>query len=140
LGRRRQSASADPVLEASDQRRLQHEPFLFPTADLHKIGAFIGESLRSRLDVELFALTVQTWHVHFVAAASPHDAPAIVKCVKEAVRYGLRIRRPIWTDDYDKRFCFDIETLHTRILYVERHNTERGLPPRPWPFIVKPTF
>ncbi len=62
--------------------------------------------------------------------------PEVVKCAKEAVRYGLRAGRPIWTADYDKRCCFSASALRGRIGYVERHNTAAGLAPRPWEFIV----
>lgn len=124
-----------PTLEAADRARMKHEPFRFAEDDLPRIGTFLGESLRSRLQQRVLALTVQTWHVHFVVAVSPHRPPAVVKCAKEAVRYGLRQRRPLWTVNYDKRFCFDERSLVARIRYVENHNTAGGLPPRPWPFI-----
>lgn len=109
---------------------------LFIPTILVSIGEAIGESLQSRLNQRILALTVQTWHVHFVVSDSEQPIGEVVKCAKEAVRYHLRPGRPIWTDHYDKRFCFDEPTLWNRIHYVERHNIERGLPPRPWPFII----
>ena len=69
-----------------------------------------------------------------MTGATITPVPDVVKCAKEAVRYGLRPGRPIWTDGYDKRFCFDQRTLFARIKYVERHNLERGWPARPWPW------
>jgi hypothetical protein len=105
---------------------------------LLEIGAMMGKSLRERLRLQIFAMTVQRWHAHFIVGPTIVDVPDIVKCAKEAVRYGLRPGRPIWTDGYDKRFCFDRLTLANRIRYVERHNVERGLPARPWDFIVDP--
>ena len=80
-------------------------------------------------------MTVQTWHVHVVITATQHPVAHIVKCAKDAVRWGLRPGRPIWADGYDKRFCFDEESACARISYVERHNTAIGLPPKPWDFI-----
>jgi hypothetical protein len=41
----------------------------------------------------------------------------------------------IWTVGYDKRFCFDMASAQARVSYVEKHNTEQGLPARPWDFI-----
>ena len=52
-------------------------------------------------------MTIQTWHVHFVIAATSFGIDKVVKCAKDAVRYHLRVGRPIWTEGYDKRFCFD---------------------------------
>jgi hypothetical protein len=125
----------DPDLESDDAARMKYEVILFDRNDLHRIGTMIGTNLRSRLQQRIYALAVQTWHVHFVVAASSHGPPEVVKCAKEAVRYGLKAGRPIWAAKYDKRYCFDDESLLSRIQYVERHNTEMGLPPRPWDFI-----
>ena len=101
------------------------------------IGTFIGESLidalerpnprapRRHLARRTSSSAPRTTHIAEVA-----------KCAKDAVRYGLRPGRPIWTDGYDKRFCFDDRTALARIRYVERHNEALGLPARPWPFIT----
>lgn len=131
---------ANPDLEAADQNRMKHSPFLFQPEQLNSIGQAIGESLQSRLNQRILALTVQCWHVHFIVSDSDKPIADVVKCAKEAVRYHLRPGRPIWTDSYDKRFCFDRQTLWNRIQYVESHNTEQGLPPRPWPFLIPFNF
>jgi hypothetical protein len=125
----------DPVLEQRDRARMKHDPFLFTADQLLDIGTMIGQSLRERLQLRILALTVQRWHVHLLTAATSTPVPEVVKCVMEAVRYSLRPGRPIWTDGYDKRFCFDEATLCARINYVERHNLERGWAARPWDFI-----
>jgi hypothetical protein len=125
----------DPVLEEKDRQRMKHEPFVFAKGQLLDVGTMIGESLRSRLQQRILALTVRTWHVHFVVIATKHPVSAIAKCAKDAVRWGLRVDRPIWTDGYDKRYCFDGESVRSRIGYVQRHNSEMGLPENPWPFI-----
>jgi hypothetical protein len=96
-----------PPLERADARRLKHPMFLLPADTLSDVGAWIGKSLIERLSQRVLALTVQTWHVHFVVAESATPIADVVRCAKEAVRYGLRAGRPIWTADYDKRFCFD---------------------------------
>ena len=81
-------------------------------------------------------LIAQIGHVHVVVGATRHDVGEVVKCAKEAVRYGLRLGRPIWSGNYDKRFCFDGVTLRKRVRYVERHNEAIGWPVRPWAFIT----
>ncbi|MEX2186367.1 MAG: hypothetical protein WD875_06225 [Pirellulales bacterium] len=125
----------DPILEKNDEQRMAHEAFRFDDDDWWAIGNWIGASLVERLRLRVGAMTVQPWHVHFVAAATEHPVSAIAKCAKDAVRWGLRIDRPIWTDGYDKRFCFDDDAVNARVNYVERHNTERGRPAKPWDFI-----
>ncbi len=130
----------DPILEANDLERLKHEPFRFEAVDLHRVGQAIGDSLIERLKQRILALAVRVWHVHFVVAATSTSIGEIVKCAKDATRYALHAGRPIWTDGYDKRFCFDEVSLRNRIAYVERHNIEHGWPPRPWDFIVPPNI
>lgn len=127
--------TAEPALEQADRTRSKYPAWVFAPAELQQVGAMIGDSLKTRLRQKILALTVQSWHVHFVVAASVQRPPAVVKCAKDAVRYGLRAGRPIWTDGYDKRFCFDEPVLHARIEYVERHNVAIGLPAQPWAFI-----
>jgi hypothetical protein len=127
---------ANPTLEAADRARMRHAPFVLAPDELLRVGALVGESLQSRLKQRLLAMAVQTWHLHCVVAASDEQPPMIVKCAKDAVRWGLRPNRPIWTDGYDKRYCFDERSVASRIDYVERHNLAVGLPRRPWPFIV----
>jgi hypothetical protein len=126
----------DPELEAADRRRMKHSTFTFPRERLHNVGRFIGTSLTERLCVRLFALSVGTWHVHFVVGHTRHPIGDVVKCAKDAARYGLSLCRPIWTEGYDKRFCFDDRSARNRIRYVERHNESIGWSPNPWPFLT----
>lgn len=125
----------DRELQEADHSRLKHTPFQFAEDAWHTVGELIGRALIDRIKQRILALTVQTWHVHWVVAASEVPIADVVRCGKEAVRYGLRPGRPIWTDGYDKRFCFDEASLVARIGYVERHNIERHRGPRPWPFL-----
>ncbi|HZZ30323.1 MAG TPA: hypothetical protein VFE46_20155 [Pirellulales bacterium] len=126
----------DPELQSADQSRMQHAPFRFEQSDLSRIGQSISDSLLQRLQQCIYALTVQTWHVHVVISTTTNPISAVVKCAKDVARYTLRPGRTIWTDGYDKRFCFEEQTVRNRIAYVERHNLERGWPAKPWPFIV----
>jgi hypothetical protein len=126
----------DPNLEAGDRDRMAHPTFLFAADSLLAIGDAIGMSLRERQGHTLLALTVQTWHIHFVIGATPVGVDRVVKCAKDAARYHLRLGRPIWTTGYDKRFCFDIASLRARVRYVERHNERLGWPLRPWPWLT----
>ena len=125
----------DPEREAADQQRMKHAPYQFPPERLIEVGHAIGISLRDRLHLRIAALAVRTWHVHVIVTAARYPVPTIVKCGKDAARWLLRPGRPIWTEGYDKRFCFDEESVKNRVAYVERHNMEAGLPARPWPFI-----
>ncbi len=126
----------DPILEANDEQRMKHAAFRFAARDLMRIGQLIGESLVARKQQQILAMTVQTWHVHYVVSATRVPISDVVKCAKDAARFGMRVGRPIWADGYDKRFCFDTKSVRNRVAYVERHNTGGGRPAKPWSFIV----
>jgi hypothetical protein len=125
----------DPELQSADARRMKHAAFRFDSADLLDVGQSLGTALCERKQQKMVALSVQSWHVHLVVAASRVPISDVVKCAKDAVRYALRPNRTIWTAGFDKRFCFDVDSAWQRVKYVERHNLARGLPARPWAFI-----
>jgi hypothetical protein len=126
---------ADPERHSADTRRMKYPPFQFTFAECLCAGEQLGRALIDRRQQHLLALTVQPWHVHFIVGATTVPINEIVKCAKDAVRYGMRTGRPIWTAGFDKRFCFDAQSLRHRVAYVERHNVACGWPPRPWDFI-----
>jgi hypothetical protein len=128
----------DPQLEAHDRGRLRYPPFLLPRDRRRKAGMLIGQVIAG-LDAKVYALTVGSWHVHVVVSPLRTPLSEVVKLLKEGVRTGLAYRRAIWGGGYDKRFCFDRESLDARIEYVRKHNVEDGLPPDPWGFIVSPS-
>jgi hypothetical protein len=126
----------DPVLEAADRARMKHEPYYFDRDGWLDIGQAMGESLIERKGVRILALTIQRWHSHFVIGGTKHHIAEVVKCAKDAVRWHLRIDRPIWSTDYDKRWCFDMAAVRTRVDYVEKHNLRNGWVRKPWAFIT----
>ena len=125
----------EPALQAYDRRRMKHPPFFFGVHQLVDIGEAIGSALQDRLRLRIGAMAVQTWHVHVLLGAGPHPVATLAKCTKDAVRWHLRVGRPVWGSGYDKRFCFDWASVKARIAYIERHNVEIGLPAKPWGFI-----
>jgi REP element-mobilizing transposase RayT len=73
----------------------------------------------------IYALSVQSNHVHLVAEYTPQPIEKIVAYYKKAGRLALKsLGRDgkVWTAGYDKRFCFNKETLERKIRYVQNHN------------------
>ena len=126
----------NPVVEAFDHTRMKHDRFQFSEDECFSVGTMIGQSLTERLSLSLLAMTVQSWHLHLIYVATGHSVEKVVKTLKDAVRWGLRPGRPVWTEGYDKRFCLDEDSVEARVRYVERHNEAVGLPSRPWPFLL----
>jgi hypothetical protein len=126
---------ADPGLEDMGRGRMDYPPFFLSTAQQIGAGALMGRALCERLGSPLWAMVVESWHVHLVTGPMGVPIGEAVKEIKLAVLHGLHVGRPMWSDGYDKRWCFDAQAVAGRIGYVERHNVKRGLPARRWGMI-----
>lgn len=126
----------DPSLEAADRARMKWPPYLFSQDMRWAVGNEIGRSYIQRLRGTIHAMHVGRWHIHLMAAMLDVPMGEQVKCIKDAVRWFLKPGRPIWSDGYDKRFCYDTQSVLNRIAYVHRHNIEDKLPEDPWEFIT----
>jgi REP element-mobilizing transposase RayT len=80
-----------------------------------------AEMLKQRI----YALAVKSNHIHLVVEYTPQPIERIVAYYKNAARQALKTvgcDGKVWTAGYDKRFCFDKETLERKIRYVLNHN------------------
>ncbi len=106
----RQSLLQGAVKLSRDQQRLVREAVIRE-----------AESQGQRI----YALSVQTTHVHIVAEYIPQPISKIVAYYKKAARLALKAmghNGKLWTRGYDKRFCFDKVSLRQRIKYVQGQN------------------
>jgi REP element-mobilizing transposase RayT len=100
--------------------------------DVVKLSEFkrqiVRESIRKEAILQkqqIYALSVQSNHVHIVAEYVPQPIDRIVAYYKKAARLALKVighSGKLWTKGYDKRFCFDKITLAQKIRYVQGHN------------------
>lgn len=84
----------------------------------------IAEEAESQ-DQHIYALSVQSNHVHIVAEYTRQPISKIVAYYKKSARLALKAaghNGKLWTKGYDKRFCFDKTALEQRIKYVQDHN------------------
>ncbi len=84
----------------------------------------ITEEAKSQ-DQHLYALSVQSNHVHMVAEYTRQPISYIVAYYKKSARLAMKAaghNGKLWTKEYDKRFCFDRTALEQRIKYVQEHN------------------
>ena len=123
----------DPELEEADRARLKHPPVRLTQAQEIIVGHAIAKAVVDVVDTPLYALAVEDWHTHVVMGGSAMPIGEVVKTVKEAARYALKLGRPLWAAGYDKRWCFDDAALAARVAYVEGHNVRRGLSAQRFP-------
>ena len=87
----------------------------------------IEETVRQkavRFGQRIYAMAVCTNHVHLVAENIPRPIGVIVQRYKS---YSVRAIRKtgidgrVWTNGFDKRYCFDRHSLQQKIDYVNSH-------------------
>ena len=109
------SLTKDPVQLSFNQRRIVEE------AIRQKAGQF-----RQRI----YALSVCAKHVHLVAEYIPRPIGIVVQRYKSCAVRALRkdgMQGRIWTTGFDKRYCFDTNTLQRRINYVNNNHRRKYL-------------
>jgi len=77
-----------------------------------------------RIGEKILAISVCSNHIHVVIGKGGNSVDKVVSRFKSAAYYALRksgVEGRVWTRGYDKRFCFDENSLAERIKYVEGH-------------------
>ena len=77
------------------------------------------------INQRLLAVVVCSNHIHLVGGYIHQPLEKVVACYKKAARLALKDEGHtgrLWTKGYDKRFCFDENSLERRINYVQNHN------------------
>ena len=121
----------------SDYRNLKYPQYIFDKKKFNDIGEAIGNVVVNKLGMNLYALSVNKTHIHFIVGELRIAVPDLVRKVKDAVRTHLNENRAIWTKGYDKRFCYTNEDVLTRINYVQKHCDEKDFGCDSWNFIHK---
>jgi len=111
------------LMESNKQSQLQ-DAIKLSSAQQQVVRKAIIEEAASR-GQRIYVLAVQPTHIHIVAEYVPHPIGKVVAFYKKAGRLSLKTmghNGKLWTRGYDKRFCFDEESLRRRIKYVDSQN------------------
>jgi len=114
----------DAKMQAANLRNLQKHP-LSLTAIQKAIVAKAIAGKAEQLGQNVLAIAVCQNHVHLVIAYNGTPIEYSVKHYKNAAISALRkhgLNGRVWSGGFDKRFCFDEESLRKRIDYVNNHN------------------
>ena len=115
---------ANPMLSDSNKQNLTKKPIKLSKTHRTIITKAIYEKAE-QLKHKIYALAVSYNHVHIVIDNTPEPIGNIVKYYKMASQVALRkygITGRLWTKGFDKRYCFDKQTLKSRIEYVNSHD------------------
>jgi hypothetical protein len=115
---------ASPELSDSNKQHLSKTPVKLSKAHRKIVTKAIYEKT-AQFKQKIYAMVVSYNYVHIVADNTPEPIGTIVKHYKMAGQVTLRksgITGRLWTKGFDKRYCFDKQTLKSRIEYVNSHN------------------
>ncbi len=120
---------------AGDERRGRESLCAYRSGLLEKRPVVLDDSMKRAVrealmrvagewDVEILALAVCRDHLHVVTGPLNDPIGKVVAVWKTAVRHALYdagLAGKVWAKGYDKRFCYDDESLRARIDYVVGH-------------------
>jgi REP element-mobilizing transposase RayT len=114
---------ANPALMRSNVRNLKNDVVRLNQEQRVTVESAIFEASK-RFQQKILAIAVYSNHVHIVCEYVDVPVSVVVGYYKNAGRVALRengLDGRIWTRGYDKRFCFDANSLTKRIKYVNGH-------------------
>ena len=115
----------NPKLQCANKEHQLQDAVFLSKAQREIVRKGITEETKA-LGHHVHALSVGRDHVHVVLEYNPEPVSRIVALYKKAGRMALKRaghNGRIWTRGYDKRFCFDRDSLHRRITYVQNHES-----------------
>ena len=110
-------------LKSDCASRMVQEPVRLTTEMKQIVSDSIREYLQ-REGVELLAIAVCSNHVHLVVKDCGRGIGEFVAQCKTVGRQAVKqtgFEGKVWTKGYDRRFCFDEESLRARVEYVCGH-------------------
>jgi len=111
------------AIKKDSEKKLESKPVRLGREEKDVVREAILEAAK-RFQQRIYAIAVYSNHVHIVAQYIDVPISVLAGYYKNAGRVALQksgFKGRVWTSGYDKRYCFDEESLRKRIGYVERH-------------------
>jgi REP element-mobilizing transposase RayT len=119
-----QILQADDKLKSVNEKQQKFETFKLNSnhKQIVKDAILAGAEM---VNQKIIALAVCSNHVHLLVEASAESIEKVVHRYKSSGTFALRhkgIQRKIWSDGFDKRFCYTDEEIEQKIKYIQKHN------------------
>lgn len=115
-----------PLLNAHAKSLLTSEPVFFSTTEQDLMFESLCQSSQ-KYHYQLFAVSVDSWHLHWLINHHQDPVSTMVGRLKNAMRQKLN-RGRIWTKGYNKRYCYSEDDVYSRMAYIQRHRGYRTIP------------
>ena len=88
---------------------------------------------------QIAAASIEPTHTHLLLTYTEREIDTTIKWLKDrmtkAIHRQTQHTGPVWCKGRWRSFVFDDEVWTNTRAYIERHNTRRGIAPRPYPFL-----
>jgi REP element-mobilizing transposase RayT len=114
---------ANPELEEYSRKLLKHDKVKIPRSLRMAVKNSILKEAEE-IGQKVYAIAVCSNHVHIVVESIGKRCGYSVGRFKRAATKALReygCKDKVWTEGFDKRYCYDEQELEQKIKYVERH-------------------
>lgn len=115
----------DPTRLRRSKRLLRREPVMLSATEQSVVADAIIRAT-GEFSYRLLALSVESWHLHVLVDHGFDPVETMVGRLKTRARQAVN-RGRIWTEKYDKRFCYSVDTVRARTAYINRHRGARDL-------------
>ena len=114
----------DDKLKSANEKQQKLETFKLNSShkQLVKDAILAGAEI---VNQKIIDLAVCSNHIHLLVEEAGGSIEKTVRRYKIAATLALRqngIQEKIWSDGYDKRFCYTNEEIEQKIKYIQKHN------------------
>ncbi|MFG0248096.1 MAG: hypothetical protein ACF8OB_04345 [Phycisphaeraceae bacterium JB051] len=120
----------DPFLQASIEKRMQHDAVILNPTEVLIVASVIGSVCKSHGHT-VYTATFQSTHLHMVFAALSDDVKAVTARRKQG-----DARKHLWTQGHFSVFIDTEEHLFNAITYVREHNRRVGRQDDPYDWLT----
>lgn len=137
--------AGDPVRLRMARERLAHPPVTLTPPMIRVIAdTLAGLVTRSRGGLAIAAAAIERTHTHLLIPYTGRDIDHTVKWIADQTTKAIHRHTdhagPVWCKGRWRTFVFEASHWNNTTAYIRRHNTRRGLPPDPFPFITPLTM
>jgi hypothetical protein len=131
--------SGDPVRKRMAEERMKHPPVRFTREMMDVIMAMAGECA-AKSEWKIAAAAIECTHMHLLITYSGIDINKTAKWLAQEMTKAMHRQTshagPVWCEGRWRGFIFDILHWNSTIKYIGQDNERRGLPTKPYDFIM----
>lgn len=129
----------DPIRERMAAERMKHPPTRFSAEMIKAVAEAVGRCAAVS-DWKVAAAAVEATHMHLLLTFTSRNIDNTVKWIADQTTKAVHARTPftgpIWCKGRWLQFIYNEEHWENLYGYIERHNLRRGLPAKPYPWIL----